>query len=98
MRDRVVYKMLILLFKCRLRYDPKYISEGFIPISEITGRRKLRSSTNLYVPKSKVSSIGQSRFDAKGPRLWNSLPEGLRRIRKVKNFGKKLKTNLLKEY
>ena len=34
-RDKVVYKILLLIFKCRLGYDPKYISERLIPISEI---------------------------------------------------------------
>ena len=68
-RERVVYKILILIFKCRLGYGPKYISERLIPISEIPERRKLRSSDsiNLYVPKSKMSSIGKRRFEVEGP-------------------------------
>ena len=99
-RDRVVHKILLLIFKCKLGYGPKYISERLIPISEILERRKLRSSnsTNLYVLESKISSIGKRRFDVKGPSLWNGLPEDLRRVRKVKNFGKGLKTNFLKRY
>ena len=70
-RDRVVYKILLLIFKCRLGYGPKYISERLIPITEIPERRKLRSldSTNLYVPKSKMSSIGKHRFKVEGPSL-----------------------------
>ena len=44
-KDRVVFKILLLIFKCRQGYGPKYISEGLIPISEITGRRQLRPST-----------------------------------------------------
>ena len=65
-----------------------------IPISEIPERRKFRSSdsTNLYVIKSKMSSIGKRRFDVEGPSLWNGLPESLR-IKKVKDFGKRLKTS-----
>ena len=72
-RDRVVYKILLLRFKCRLGYGPKHISERLILISEIPERRKLRSSdsTNLYVPKSKMSSIGKRRFEVEGPSLWN---------------------------
>ena len=97
-RDGVVYKILLLIFKCRLGYGPEHISERLIPISEIPKRRKLRSSdsTNLYVSKSKMSSIGKRRFDIEGPSLWNGLPEGLRRVRKVKGFGKGLKTSFLK--
>ena len=87
-RDRVLYKILLLIFKCRLGYGPKYISERLIPISEIPERRKLRSSdsTNLYVPKSKMSSIGKRRFEIEGPNLWNGLPEGLRRVRKLRTL------------
>ena len=98
--DRIVYKILLLIFKCRLGYGPKYISERLIPISEIPERRKLRSSdsTNLYVPESKMSSIGKRRFEVEGPSLWNGLPEGLRRVRKVKGFGKELKTSFSKKY
>ena len=99
-RDRVVYKILLLIFKCRLGYGTKYISKRLIPISEIPERRKLRSlnSTNLYVPKSKMSSIRKRRFEVEGPSLWNGLPEGLRRVRKVEDFGKELKTTFLKKY
>ena len=43
-RDRLVYKILLLIFKCRLGYGLKYISKRLIPISEIPERRKLRSS------------------------------------------------------
>ena len=32
-RDRVVYKILLLVFKCRLGYGPKYISERLIYLS-----------------------------------------------------------------
>ena len=94
-RDRVVYKILLLIFKCRLGYGPKYIPERLIPIPEIPERRKLRSSdsTNLYVSKSKMSNIGKRGFEVEGPSLWNGLPEGLRRVRKVKDFGKRLKTS-----
>ena len=97
-RDRVVYQILLLIYKCRLGYGPKYISERLIPISEIPERRKLRSSdsTNLYIPKSKMSSIGKRRFEVEGPSLWNGLLEGLRRVRKVKDFGKRLKTSFFK--
>ena len=31
-RDRVVYKILLLIFKCRLGYSQKYILERLIPI------------------------------------------------------------------
>ena len=75
-RDRVVYKILLLIFKCRLGYGLKYISERLISISEIPDRRKLRSSdsTNLYVSKSKMSSIGKHRFEVEGPSFSNGLP------------------------
>ena len=36
------------------------------------------------------------KFDVEGPSLWNGLPEGLRRVRKVKDFGKRLRTSFLK--
>ena len=99
-RDRVVHKILLLIFKCKLGYGPKYISERLIPISAIPERRKLRSSnsTNLYVLESKMSRIGKRRFEVEGPSLWNSLPEGLRRVRKVEDFGKGLKSSFFFKY
>ena len=39
---------------------------------------------------------GKRRFDIEGPRLWYSLPEDLRRVKKMKDFGKALKNKLLK--
>ena len=40
-----------------------------------------------------MSRIGKRKFEVEGPSLWNVLPEGLRRVRKVKDFGKRLKTS-----
>ena len=95
-----LHKILLIIFKCRLGYGTKHISERLIPISEIPERRKLKplDSINLYVPKSKMSSIGKRRFEVEGPSLWNGLLEGLRRVRKVKDFGKRLKTSFYKKY
>ena len=45
-----------------------------------------------------MSSIGKRRFDIEGPCLWNSLSKGLRRVGKMKDFGKGLYTNFSKEY
>ena len=69
-------------------------------LSEIPEGRKLRpsDSTNLYVLKSKMSSIGKRRFHVESPSLWNGLLEGLRRVRKVKDFKKRLKTSFFKKY
>jgi len=55
---------------------PEYFSEDFKLVSEIQSRRRLRSasSTDVVVPATRRSSLGDRAFPVAGARAWNALP------------------------
>ena len=59
---------------------PKYLAELCRPISDVQGRRHLRSAARgpLLTPRYYLSAYGRRAFSYAGPSAWNSLPEHLR--------------------
>jgi len=58
----------------------KYLAELCRPISDVQGRRHLRSAARglLLTPRYYLSTYGRRAFSYAGPSAWNSLPEHLR--------------------
>lgn len=87
-RDRVVYKVLVIVHKCVYGNAP------------VTLRKLVRFSQNnrlkLLEVKSYQTSFGERAFSVCGPRLWNSLPTNLRLEVDVDVFKSGLKTYLFK--
>ena len=74
-----LYDKAVLTYKVLSNLTPSYISDLLAPISQ-TLNRTLRSSTNgsLAVPRSKTAMFNRS-FSSSAPRLWNQLPESVRK-------------------
>ena len=93
---RIVFKILLLVFKSLNNLAPSYISDlltSYIP------SRSLRSSNQslLVVPRSIQKSYGGRAFAVAAPRLWNALPIHMRQPRfSLAAFKKCLKTYLFK--
>jgi len=64
-------------------------------VSDITSRRRLRSSTSseLVIPLSRLVTVGNRSFAAAGPRLWHTLPEDNTSAPSLLVFRRKLKTH-----
>ena len=82
-----------MVFKSLNGLGPNYLSDlllTYVP------SRTLRSSGSglLITPKVLTKTYGEASFYHYGPRLWNSLPEDLRKIETVDIFKSKLKTYL----
>ena len=91
---RIIFKTLILTFKCIHKQAPAYLQEL---ISIHQPPRTLRSGQGkmlLSVPKSRTVRFGQRAFRYKGPSLWNNLPIELRCENSFEKFKKLLKTHL----
>ena len=58
----------------------KYLAELCRPITDVQGRRYLRSAVRglLHTPRYYLSTYGRRAFSYAGPSAWNSLPEHLR--------------------
>jgi len=59
--------------------EPEYLAELCRPISDVQGRRHLRSAARelLLTPRYYLSTYGWRAFPYAGPSAWNSLPEHL---------------------
>lgn len=99
-RQRIVFKTAMLVYKCLHGLAPSYLTEFCRPVSTLPGRRQLRSGTTgvLHVPRTRTS-IGSRSFAVAGPVTWNSLPTELRTLNlSVASFAKRLKTYLFNSY
>ena len=79
-RERIVFKLCSIIFKCRHQTAPQYLQELCVPVTASTSRRHLRSAArgDLQVLACHTSSFGPRSFTACAPKLWNSLPLSLR--------------------
>ena len=93
---RIVFKILLLVFKSLNNLAPSYISDLLTPYIP---SRSLRSSNQslLVVPRSIQKSYGDRAFAVAAPRLWNALPIRMRQPGfSLADFKKCLKTYLFK--
>ena len=74
---RIIFKVLLLVFKDLNGSAPAYISEL---LHHRTSSRSLRSSSRrlLRIPRTSRKTNSDRAFSAAGPRLWNKLPLSLR--------------------
>jgi len=94
-RQRVDYKLAILMHKAHNGRLPSYLGDDCCLVAD-TGRRRLRSSDAAVcvVPRSHTN-MGDRGFSVAGPRIWNSLPTLLRSSdSSYDTFKKSLKTFL----
>jgi len=94
-KHRIIYKICLLVYKSLSNLAPTYLRELFVPLSAISSRSALRSSTSsdLSIPAT-ILRFGDRAFAVAGARHWNQLPADLRAIGDITNFKKKLKTYL----
>jgi hypothetical protein len=91
--ERISFKCLVLAFKCLHGYAPPYLSSL---IERYNPPRTLRSSfsSDLAVPPGKPGLYGSRTFSRMGPRLWNDLPDNIKKMTELKNFKTLLKSYL----
>ena len=92
--QRIQYKLCVLTHAAFYKYGPVYLTELFVPVSQLPGRSRLRSADSfmLDVPRVK-SSVGGRAFSVSGPRAWNDLPQSLRATSDFLVFKRQLKTH-----
>ena len=93
MRQRIIFKLLLLVYKSLNNLAPKYLSdclEIYVP-----GKRTRSSKDPLkltYLTKRKLT--GDRTFTVASSKEWNKLPLTLRQSPTVESFKKSLKTFL----
>ncbi|HEY5140398.1 MAG TPA: hypothetical protein VIJ25_13945 [Methylococcales bacterium] len=96
-RQRIIFKLCILVHKSLNNHAPRYLSDLMTPISTLPSRAALRSAstTDLDIPATRLC-FGERAFSVAGAKHWNSLPEDLRNCTDNSVFKRLLKTHLFK--
>ena len=92
-RCRIVYKLMLFVYKALNDSAPSYITDL---LETYNPPRQLRSSNvhRLNEPRSK-RSWGDRAFSRAAPRLWNKLPSHVKSCSSLTQFKKALKTHLM---
>ena len=92
-KDRIIFKILLLTFKALHDKGPIYLKEL---LQLHMPPRMLRSATDplmLNIPKSKLKYYGDKAYNVIAPREWNKLPPNVRSCKSVTQFKTSLKTH-----
>ena len=94
-KQRIDYKVLVLVFKALHGLAPSYIADL---LHAYQPARRLRSSAmNMLVQPRSNNRYGLRAFSVMAPRLWNSLPRNMHSISSLAEFKTALKTHLFRE-
>ena len=93
--ERIIFKILLLTFKCLNGMGPSYLSDMLKPY---TPARTLRSSSNnlLQIPNTHYRDTERRSFSVRAPIEWNRLPLEIKNKKTVASFKVALKTYLFK--
>jgi hypothetical protein len=74
-KQRLQYKLSVLMNKCLHLPAPSYLVEMCTPVSANVNRRHLRSAAHgdLTIPGTRTKRYGPRSFSVAGPTQWNSL-------------------------
>ena len=75
---RIQFKILVITYKALQGQSPLYIRNLLQVYKPTRNLRSQYNATALVVPKSRKVMFGDRSFATAAPRLWNSLPEGIR--------------------
>jgi len=97
-RERVEYKVAVLMYKALNGLAPPYLSSAFTFVADVPSRRRLRSASTdqLLVSSYQRSTIGRRAFPIAGARVWNALPSDVASAPSLAVFGRRLKTELFR--
>ena len=92
-KQRIIFKILLLTYKALKALAPRYISDFLVQYKPL---RALRSSDKklLQVPHFKHRTYGGRSFSCIAPYLWNQLTNAIRQVYSLATFQSNLKTHL----
>ena len=94
-RERITFKLCLLIYKAMNGPAPSYIKELCVPVTTVATRSALRSAArgDLIVPRTR-RQLGNRAYSVAGPTAWNSLPRDIRTASTISTFKNLLKTHL----
>ena len=94
--ERISFKLTVLTYRSIHGTSPSYLQSCFTRVSDMTSRRRPRSSTShhLDVPPVRLSSVGRRAFPVSGATAWNDLHLHVASAPSLAVFRQRLKTFL----
>jgi len=94
-RQRILFKLAVLVYKCLNGRAPAYLADDCCWIRHRqAGLRSSSDLTKLDVPPTRTT-FGDRSFAVNGPRVWNSLPASIRNLTlSLTLFSSRLKSRL----
>ena len=92
--ERVNFKLALMAYRVLNGMAPSY--NLLVPVSNLPGRRRLRSSftQQLLVPPYRLSTVGRRSFSVAASTFWNTLPNDIQSAPSLSSFRRQLKTFL----
>jgi len=93
--ERVNFKLALMAYRVLNGMAPSYLNQ-LVPVSSLTGHRRLRSSftLQLLVPSYRLSTVSRRSFPVAASMFWNTLPDDIQSAPSVSAFCRLLKTFL----
>ena len=96
-RQRIIYKLCLLVFRCLRGEAPTYFCEMLTPLSGVHHLRTLRSAAhgNFRIPRTRTRTFSPRSFSVSGPSSWNKISANLNNFElTLQVFKSQLKTHL----
>ena len=96
MRERIEFKILLLVHKCLKDEASDYLKDLLIFSKRRPGLRNNKDAQKLIVPYVSIlnKTFASRSFSVFGPKCWNNLPINIRVIQNTEHFKRELKTHL----
>lgn len=94
---RIIFKILLTVFKCHNQLSPGYLSASLVPYRPARASLRSASDTTLLTVHNTtklLQSAERKTFYYAAPRMWNDLPVYLRECKTMSGFKKALKSYL----
>jgi hypothetical protein len=77
-RERIVYKMCVLVYRCLNNIAAAYLTSDFQRVSGVESSRRLRSAETaaVLIPRMRTT-LGDRSFPVVVSRTWNALPDSV---------------------
>ena len=96
MDERILFKVLLLVYKCVNGLAPAYLSNLLVPLQRERSHRS-NSMKLLKIPKTRLKSYGDRSFVYAGPKEWKKLLLEIKLSPSVESFKTGLKTHLFQQ-
>ena len=94
--QRINFKVLVLTYQAIHAAGPSYLTELITVKCPVRDLRSF-STISLVEPKPRLKTVGGRAFSRAAPKLWNKLPDTIRKVEFITALKSQLKTHLFKQ-